>query len=173
MLWHMLLFGDAFGPAYAIFWCFCIQLCSFGGGSNFKKCFQQAIITLLYGRFRRSQQCYVQRMCVQQYVCVYARYTLCVHTAVRPRNIPTNIPTNIKRQVLYSSLHHYVLPRSCPPPRQSSRMYRDSTSYDRLLYVLLGAVVCAAVQLSSWPLVTTSLLYCCVLCMCVYLLNCT
>ena len=48
MLWHMLLFGDAFGPAYAILWCFCIQLCSFGGGSNFKKCFQQAI-TLLYG----------------------------------------------------------------------------------------------------------------------------
>ena len=65
MLWHMLLFGDAFGPAYAIFWCFCIQLCSFWGGSNFKQCFQQAI-TLLYGRFRRSQQCCVQRMCVQQ-----------------------------------------------------------------------------------------------------------
>ena len=76
MLWHMLLFGDAFGPAYAIFWCFCIQLCSFWGGSNFKKCFQQAI-TLLYGRFRRPQQCCVQRMCVQQYVCVYAKYTLC------------------------------------------------------------------------------------------------
>ena len=30
-------FGDAFGPAYAIFWCFCIQLCSFFGGSNLKK----------------------------------------------------------------------------------------------------------------------------------------
>ena len=90
MLWHMLLFGDAFGPAYAIFLCFFIQLCSFGGGSNFKKCFQQAI-TLLYGRFRRSQQCCVQRMCVQQYVCVYAKYTLCVHTAVRPRNILRNI----------------------------------------------------------------------------------
>ena len=117
MLWHMLLFGDAFGPAYyAIFWCFCIQLlCSFGGGSNFKKCFQQAI-TLLYGRFRRSQQCCVQHMCVQQYVCVYAKYTLCVHIiavcvvcvffpsildikfvgrtsrghTVRPRNIPRN-----------------------------------------------------------------------------------
>ena len=29
MLWHMLLFDDAFGPAYyALFWCFCIQLCS-------------------------------------------------------------------------------------------------------------------------------------------------
>ena len=90
MLWHVLLFGGAFGPAYAIFWCFRIQLCSFWGGSNFKKCFQQAI-TLLYGRFRRSQQCCVQRMCVQQYVCVYAKYTLCVHTAVRPRNIPRNI----------------------------------------------------------------------------------
>ena len=75
MLWHMLLFGDAFGPAYAIFWCFCIQLCSFLGGSNFKKCFQQAI-TLLYGRFRRSQQCCAQRMCVQQYVCV--NNVLCV-----------------------------------------------------------------------------------------------
>ena len=90
MLWHMLLFGDAFGPAYAIFLCFCIQLCSFLGGSNFKKCFQQ-VITLLYGRFRRSQQYYVQRMCVQLYVCVYAKYPLCVHTAVRPRNIPRNI----------------------------------------------------------------------------------
>ena len=73
-----------------IFLCFCIQLCFFFQGSNFKKCFQQAI-TLLYGRFRRSQQCCVQRMCVQQYVCVYAKYTLCVHTAVRPRNIPRNI----------------------------------------------------------------------------------
>ena len=41
MLWHMLLFGDAFGPAYAIFWCFCIQLCSFSGGSNFKNAVQQ------------------------------------------------------------------------------------------------------------------------------------
>ena len=90
ILWHMLLFGDAFGPAYAIFWCFCIQLCSFFEGSNFKKCFPQAI-TLLYGRFQRSQQCCVQRMCVQQYACVYAKYTLCVHTAVRPRNIPRNI----------------------------------------------------------------------------------
>ena len=58
----MLLFGNAFGPAYANFWCFCIQLCSFLGGSNFIKCFQQAI-ALLYGRFRRSQQCCVQRMC--------------------------------------------------------------------------------------------------------------
>ena len=86
----MLLFGDAFGPAYAIFLCFCIQLCSLFLGSNFKKCFQQAI-TLLYGRFRRSQQCCVQGMCVQQYVCVYAKYTICVHTAVRPRNIPRNI----------------------------------------------------------------------------------
>ena len=48
MLWHMLLFGDAFfGPAYTTFWCFCIQLCSFWGGSNFKKCFQQAI-TLIF-----------------------------------------------------------------------------------------------------------------------------
>ena len=65
-------------------------LCSFLGGSNFKKCFQQST-TLLYGRFRRSQQCCVQRMCVQQYVCVYAKITLCVHTAVRPRNIPRNI----------------------------------------------------------------------------------
>ena len=37
------------------------------------------------------------------------------------------------------------------------------------IYVLLGAVVCAAVQLSSWLLVTASLLYCCVLCMCVCL----
>ena len=36
MLWHMLLFGDAFGPAYTIFWCFCIQLCFFWG-SNLKK----------------------------------------------------------------------------------------------------------------------------------------
>ena len=63
----MLLFGDAFGPAYTIFWCVCIQLCSFCGGSNLKKCVQQAI-TLLYGRFRRSQQCCVQRM----YVCMYA-----------------------------------------------------------------------------------------------------
>ena len=44
-------------------------------------------------------------------------------------------------------------------------MYRDSTSYDRLLYVLLGAVVCAAVQLSSWLLVTASLL--CVVYVCV------
>ena len=40
MLWHiMLLFGDAFGPAYTIFWCFCIQLCFLGGGSNFKNAF--------------------------------------------------------------------------------------------------------------------------------------
>ena len=47
MLWHMLLFGDAFGPAYAIFWCFCIQLCFFfRGGSNLTKCFQQAITLL-------------------------------------------------------------------------------------------------------------------------------
>ena len=88
---HMLFFGDAFGPAYyTIFWCFCIQLCSFLGGSNFGKCFQQAT-TLLFGRFRRSQQRCVQRMFVQQYVCVYAKYTLCVHTAVRPRNILRNI----------------------------------------------------------------------------------
>ena len=42
MLWHMLLlFGDAFGPAYAIFWCFCIQLCYFGGGSNFENAFKR------------------------------------------------------------------------------------------------------------------------------------
>ena len=50
----------------------------FFGGLNFKKCFQQAI-TLLDGRFRRSQQCCIQRMCVQQHVCVHAKYTLCVH----------------------------------------------------------------------------------------------
>ena len=74
MLWHiMLLFGDAFGPAYTIFLCFCIQLCFFGGGSNFKKCFQEAV-TLLYGRFRRSQQCCVQRMCVCMYVCMYGHH---------------------------------------------------------------------------------------------------
>ena len=49
MLWHMLLFGDAFfGPAYGIFIFFCIQSCSLLLGSNFKKCLQQAIITLLY-----------------------------------------------------------------------------------------------------------------------------
>ena len=91
MLWHMLLFGDAFGPAYAIFWCFCIQLCSFWGGSNYKKCFQQAI-TLLYGRFRRSQQCcFVFNACVysSMYACMQSIHslcayssTLCVHTAV-------------------------------------------------------------------------------------------
>ena len=39
----MLLFGDAFGPAYAIFWCFCIQLCSFLGGSNFKNAFNRQL----------------------------------------------------------------------------------------------------------------------------------
>ena len=47
MLW--LLFGDAFGPAYAIFLCFCIQLCSFvGGGSNFKKCFTAVLLCVVY-----------------------------------------------------------------------------------------------------------------------------
>ena len=77
MLWHMLLFGDAFGPAYAIFCFFCIQLCSFFRGSNLKKCFQQAI-TLLYGRFRRSQCC-VQRMCVQQmYACMQSTFSVCI-----------------------------------------------------------------------------------------------
>ena len=41
----------------------------------------------------RFERFYIkQRMCAQQqYVCVYAKYTLCVHTAVRPRNIPRNI----------------------------------------------------------------------------------
>ena len=88
----------AYGTFWWRFWsCICYFLVFlhpimlFLGGVNFKKCFQQAI-TLLYSRFRRSQQCCVQRMCVQQYVCLYAKYsTLCVHTAVRPRNIPRNI----------------------------------------------------------------------------------
>ena len=107
MLWHMLLFGDAFGPAYAIFWCFCILLFFWGGGVKLQKMISTGNYAIIYGRFRRSQQCCVQRMCVQQYVCVYAKYTLCgyssttqkhkphytlcVDTAVRPRNIPRNI----------------------------------------------------------------------------------
>ena len=73
----MLLFGDAIGPAYAIFWCFCIQLCPFLGGQT-SKMFSTGNYATIYGRFRRSQQCCVQRMCVQQYVCVYAKHTLCV-----------------------------------------------------------------------------------------------
>ena len=43
MLWHMLLFGDAFGPAYAIFWCFCIQLCFWGGGQTSKNAFNRQL----------------------------------------------------------------------------------------------------------------------------------
>ena len=41
MLWHMLLF--AFGPAYATFWCFCVQLCSFLGGQTSKNVFNRQL----------------------------------------------------------------------------------------------------------------------------------
>ena len=34
MLWHMLLFGDAFGPAYAIFCVFASNYALFGGGDQ-------------------------------------------------------------------------------------------------------------------------------------------
>ena len=74
MLWHiMLLFGDAFGPAY-YFLVFLHPIMLFFGGVQLQKCFQQAI-TLLYGRFRRSQQCCVQRMCVCMHVCMVITYS--------------------------------------------------------------------------------------------------
>ena len=104
------------------------------------------------------------------HVCTAVCMRVCMYAPSWGEGMFSNFETSPRprqRQVLHSSLHHYVLPRSCPPPRQSSCMHQDSTSYGRLLYVLLGAVVCAAVQLSSWLLVTASLLYCCVLCMCV------
>ena len=93
MLWHMLLFGDAFGPAYAIFGVFASNYALFFGGQTSKNAFNRQLRYFIVVSGVHSSQCCVQRiMCVQQYVlCVYAKYTLCVHTAVLPRNIPRNI----------------------------------------------------------------------------------
>ena len=79
MLWHMLLFGDAFGPAYyAIFWCFCIQLCFFGGGSNFKKCFQQQLRYFMVVSGVHSS--FVFNACVysSMYSCMQSTLSVCI-----------------------------------------------------------------------------------------------
>ena len=49
--------------------------------------------------------------------------------------------------VFHSSLHHFLRRPPPPPPRRSSRMHRDLTLYDCLLYVLLwccGMYCCTA-----------------------------
>ena len=43
MLWHMLLFGDAFGPACAIFYVFTSNYALFGGGQTSKNAFNRQL----------------------------------------------------------------------------------------------------------------------------------
>ena len=95
MLWHMLLFGDAFGPAYiCYFLVFLHPIMLFWGGVKLQKMLSTGNYATLWSFPAFTAVLVVFNACVYSrmyYVCVYAKYTLCVHTAVRPRNMPRNI----------------------------------------------------------------------------------
>ena len=76
---HMLFFGVFASNYYTLL----------GGGQTSAYAFNRQLRYFMVVSGVHSSVCCVQRMCVQQYECVYAKYTLCVHTAVRPRNIHT------------------------------------------------------------------------------------
>ena len=68
MLWHiMLLFGDAFGPAYTIFWCFGSNYALFGGGQTSKNAFNRQLRYFMVVSGVHSSV--VFNACV--YVCMY------------------------------------------------------------------------------------------------------
>ena len=82
MLWYMLLFGDAFGPAYAIFWCFCIQLCSFLGGSNFKNAFNRQLRYFMVVSGVHSSVVFNACVYSSMYACMQSTLSVCIQQYV-------------------------------------------------------------------------------------------
>ena len=80
MVWHVLLFGDAFGPAYAIFWCFCIQLCSFWGGVKLQKMLSTGNYATLWSFPAFTAVFVVFNACVysSMYACMQSTLSVCI-----------------------------------------------------------------------------------------------
>ena len=78
MLWHMLLFGDVFGPAYAIFWCFCIQLCSFFGGRTSKNAFNRQLHYFMVVSSVHSSVVFSACVYSSMYACMQSTLSVCI-----------------------------------------------------------------------------------------------